>query len=189
MSDLTLFIKNSETDDYTQLDLNDIWEHGDVLGEDSMHAALVNEVALYAIDQGASFGDIVGYTIDDEDGQELSINSSQGNSGWIREVVQLYMHLNVNARHNCPDEAVLAYIDNVGWSQFKFDIHFDVVEDKYVSEFDGDYEDYAKERMSEQNEDLPDHLESYFNYSEYGESLVDEYDRVSWGYTEFLFGH
>ena len=186
MANLRLFIQNVETTDYKELDLDDIWIHPDVTDEDSFHAVLVNEVALYAIEEDIRFTDVKGLTVDDEDGQELSIDNELGTTEWIREVAQLYVHL-LSDSHYCDDEAILAYIDNSGWKWFDFDSDLKSAEDEYSQEFDGDYEDFAKEWMDNMGETLSESHEYYFDYSGYGEFLVEGYSKCSWGSREFLF--
>lgn len=185
MANLTLFIRNAHSGDYRELDLDDVWMNPDVTDEDSFHAALVHEVALYALDQDISFTDVTGLTIDDEDGQELSIKSDSSME-WIREVAQLYVFL-LSDKHYCDDEAILAYIDNSGWQWFDFDSELQYAEDEYYTEFNGDYEEFARERMDDSCEGLPEHLESHFDYSSYGEELIEGYSQVTWGSREFLF--
>lgn len=186
MTNLSLFVQDPDAENL-EIDLGDVWIHPDVIDEDSMVGLLVHKIALWALENGNRFDDIVPLTVDDDDGQELEIHQEDDNPHlWIREVVQLYMWLDCD-KHWCPDEAILGYVDNQGWKWTDFDSDLQNAEYEFHQEFDGDYEEYARERMSETGEGLPDHLEYHFDYSSYGESLVDGYSRVSWGYKEFLF--
>jgi len=54
---------------------------------------------------------------------------------------------------------------------------------------DEDYEEYARDHMSDYGNEIPEELESYFDYAGYGESLVEEYSRVTWGSTVYLFSN
>lgn len=185
MSNLTLFIQNYISGDYKEIDLEDVWIHPDVIDEDGMHAALVNEVALYALGEGISFTDVRGLTIDDEGGHELSMKS-EADMVWIREVAQLYVFL-LSDEHYCDDEAILAYIDNSGWQWVDFDSDLQDAEDKYYTEFNGDYEEFARERMDDSGDSFSETHERYFNFEEYGEDLVNDWSRCEWGSREFLF--
>lgn len=183
---ISLFVQDKDGEN-KEIDLDDVWIHPDVVDEDSMHALLVNVIAVWALENGDTFDDITPLTVDDDEGQELEIDQASDQPHlWIREVVQLYMWLNCD-KHYMPDGAILGYVDNQGWKWTNFDSDLQQAEDKYHQEFNGDYEDYAREWMSEVGEGLLDHLESYFDYSSYGEELVDGYSRVSWGHKEFLF--
>lgn len=183
---ISLFVQDPDGE-HTEIDLDDVWIHDDVIDEDSMHALLVTKIAVWALENGNTFDQITGLTVDDDDGQELEIHQETSNPHlWIREVVQLYMWLNCD-KHYCEDEAILAYVDNQGWKWTDFDSDLQSAEDEYHSQFDGDYEDFAKEYMDGCGESIAEHLEYHFDYSSYGESLVDEFDRCSWGSKEFLF--
>lgn len=186
MTTLSLFV-HGKGGESKEIALDDVWLHSDVIDEDSMHALLVTNIAAWALENGNTFDDITPLTMEDEDGQELEIHQEgEYPHLWIREVVQLYMWLNCD-EHWAPDGAILGYVDNQGWKWTNFDSDLQQAENKYHQEFNGDYEDYAREWMSEVGEGLLDHLESHFDYSSYGEELVDGYSRVSWGYKEFLF--
>lgn len=186
MTNLSLFVQDPDGENL-EIDLGDVWIHPDVIDEDSMVGLLVHRIALWAFENGNRFDDITPLTVDDDDGQELEIHKEDTNPHlWIREVAQLYMWLDCD-KHWIPDEATLGYVDNQGWKWTDFDSDLQRAEDEYHAEFDGDYEDFAKEWMSEMGESLDDHLERHFEYADYGEELVDGYSRVSWGYKEFLF--
>lgn len=183
MTTISLFVQDPGGE-HKEIDLDNIWIHSDVTGEDSMHALLVHEIALWAIENGNTFDQITGLTVDDDAGQELEIHSN--GHGWIREVVQLYMWLNCD-KHYCPDEAILARVDDIGWKWFDFDSDLQSAEDEYHTEFSGDYEEFAIEYMENCGESIDSHLESYFDFADYGEALVDDFDRCSWGHKEYLF--
>jgi hypothetical protein len=184
---ISLFVQDKDQE-YVEIDLDDVWIQSDVIDEESFHGALVAKIATWALERGNTFDDITGLTVDDDDGQELEIHNGTESHrhGWILEVVQLYMWLNCD-KHYCDDEAILARIDDIGWKWFDFDSDLQTAEDEYYTQFHGDYEDFAKERLEDSGEGLPEWAEPYFDYSEYGENLVDEFDRVSWGSKEYLF--
>lgn len=183
---ISLFIQDPDGEN-KEIDLDDVWAHADVIDEDSMHALLVNVIAVWALENGNRFDDITPLTVDDDEGQELEIHQETTNPHlWIREVVQLYLHL-LSDKHYCEDEAILAYVDNQGWKWTDFDSDLEQAEDEYYSEFDGDYDEYAREYLSNNGEGIPEHMEKYFDYEEYGEALVDDFDRCEWGSREFLF--
>lgn len=186
MTTLSLFVQDADGES-KEIDLDDVWLHPDVTDEDSMHALLVTNIAAWALKNGNTLDDITPLTVDDDGGQELEIYQEPSNPHlWIRDVVQLYMWLNCD-KHWIPDEALLGYIDNQGWRWTDFESDLQQAENEYHKEFDGDYEEFAREWMSEVGEALLDHLESYFDYSSYGETLVEGYSEVEWGYKKFLF--
>lgn len=186
MSDLSLYVQCSE-DERLKIDLSDVWMHGDVIDEDTMHSVLVNVIAVWALENGNSFDDIVPLTVDDEYGNELEISQENADKhNWIREVVQLYVWMD-SSHHHVPDGALLGYIDNEGWEWFNFDSGLQWAEDEYDSQFDGDYEFFAKEQMERCGESIPSHLEQYFDYSSYGEELIESYSEVEWGGEKYLF--
>ncbi|AWN05158.1 ArdA-like antirestriction protein [Streptomyces phage Vorvolakos] len=184
---ISLFVQDQDGE-HTEIDLDDVWIQSDVIDEESFHGALVAKIATWALERGSSFDDISGLTVDDDEGQELEIHNETGENrhSWILEVVQLYMWLNCD-KHYCEDEAILARVDDIGWKWFDFDSDLQEAEDMYSQEFDGDYAEYAREYMDGCGESLSEWAEKYFDYEEYGEDLVDGYDRVSWGSREFLF--
>src|SRR5688572_10772254 len=111
---ISLFIQDPDGEN-KEIDLDDVWAHADVIDEDSMHAMLVNVIAVWALENGNRFDDITPLTVDDDEGQELEIHQDTSKPHlWIREVVQLYLHL-LSDKHYCEDEAILAYVDNQGW--------------------------------------------------------------------------
>lgn len=186
MTNLSLFVQDPDGEN-KEIDLGAVWIHGDVIDEDSMVGLLVHEIAVWALENGNRFDDIVPLTVDDDDGQELEIHQEDTNPHlWIREVVQLYMWLDCD-KHWCEDEAILARVDDIGWKWFDFDSDLQEAEDMYYSEFSGDYDEFARESMENCGDSIPEWAEKYFDFEEYGEDLVDDYDRVSWGGREFLF--
>lgn len=186
MTNLSLFVQDPDGEN-KEIDLGAVWIHGDVIDEDSMVGLLVHEIAVWALENGNRFDDIVPLTVDDDDGQELEIHQEPTNPHlWIREVVQLYMWLDCN-KHWIPDEAILAYVDNQGWKWTDFDSDLQSAEDEYHQEFDGDYEEFARDYLENSGDSLPEWAEPYFDFSEYGETLVEGYSECEWRYRKFLF--
>ena len=182
---ISLFVQDKDGET-KEIDLDDVWIHPDVVDEDSMQDLLVNVIAVWALENGDTFDDITPLTVDDDEGQELEIDQASDQPHlWIREVVQLYMWLNCD-KHYMPDEALLAYVDTQGWKWTDFDSDLQSAEDEYHSEFTGDYDEYAREYMSDCGDGIPEWAEPYFDYAEYGEVIVDGYDRCSGGSKEFL---
>lgn len=185
-TNINLFVQCKDGEHY-EINLDDVWIQSDVIDEESLHGALVAKIATWALENGNTFDDITPMTVDDDDGQELEIHQDSGKPHlWILEVVQLYTWLNCD-KHYMPDEALLAYIDDRGWKWTDFDSDLQQAEDEYYTEFDGDYEEFAIEHMSACGESIDSHLERYFDFSSYGEDLVDGFNRYSWGHKEFLF--
>lgn len=184
---MELFIKVQSTGEYNDggLDLDDVWDGLDSEDEQSLFEVLVCHVALFAIEQNVQFGQVVGFTFD-HDGDEMEIEERLYDPSWIWEVAQLVAHIKGN-RHYAPDGAIFARIKDQGWNYVDFGSELETMEDEYYSQFSGDYDEFAREYMESVGEELLSQHEYYFDYSEYGESLIDDYDRVEWNRQEYLF--
>lgn len=185
---MELYWKNAETDDYndgTGLDLSDVWFEPDVIDADTMFLAVIHHIALWAMEGDHSMDDIKGFTLDN-DGDELEIDSDAGNWTWLKNVCQVVEYTE-DRKNYLPTNAILASIKNEGWKWFDFDSLKDL-EDTYSQQFYGDYTEFAKEQMSSLDENLPEHLEYYFNYQDYGEHLIEsDYEKLDFADEEFLF--
>lgn len=184
---MELYWKNSETHDYNDgggLDLGDVWMEPSVSDADDLFLAVIHHIALWALENGHGMDVIEGFTLD-HDGDELAIHSEAGDWTWLKQVCKVVAY-HENDGH-VPTNAVLGSIKDAGWKWFNFDSVKDL-EDTYSQEWGGDYEDFAKEWMSNVGEDLPEHLEYYFNYQDYGENLIEsDYAIIEFANEEFLF--
>jgi hypothetical protein len=127
---------------------------------------------------------IVGFTLDN-DGDEVEITDTKaGDWTWLDNICNLIEHL--QAKQWLEANMFLACIKNEGWSSFDWD-NLNNVEDTFHREWDGDYEEFAREWMSDVGEDLPEHLTYHFDYDEYGRALIEDYDMVEFANTEYLF--
>jgi hypothetical protein len=116
------------------------------------------------------------------DGVDIAIST---NGDWIVELAQLFTYLNDLPRYQEPD-VYLAYLNGNGWGWSDFD-NIDDWTDEFYSEYPDDLDDYGRERMSESEFALPDHLEAYFDYAQYAEDSLDELNKYKWNGTEYLF--
>ncbi|UJQ86914.1 hypothetical protein SEA_TREAT_79 [Streptomyces phage Treat] len=184
---MELFWKNADNDDYNDgggLDLSDVWMNPTVFDADDLFLAVVHHIALWAVEKDYSMDRIVGFTLD-HDGDELEISGEAGDWTWLKEVCSVVEYY--EGKGSIPICAVLGFIEDAQWSQFDFDSIKDL-ENTFSQEWDGDYEEFAKEQMENSGEDLPDHLEYYFNYRDYGEYLIDaDYTIIEFANEEFLF--
>lgn len=185
---MELFWQDAETNEYndgTGLDLDEVWDEPGVFDADTLKLAVLHHIALWAMEQDISMDRIVGFTFDN-DGDELDIEATAGNWTWLTEVCQLVEFIKGN-KHYCPDNAIFARIKDIGWKFFDFDSDLQGAEDEYYQEFDGDYKEFARDQMDNCGESIAEHLEYHFDYESYGESLVEDYDRVEFASEEFLF--
>lgn len=167
------------------IDLESLYALSWVLGEDDMAEAIMLAVADLAIENGIAFELVEPDYIEDDNGNELNITSNPG-MYWVREVAKFAWHVLWKSDSKGDWGKYFAYVDNEHWNQFDFD-KMSKIDDEFRMEFDGDYEDYAREWMDEQGEDLPSHLEDHFDYKSYGEYLIDGENAIEWGYETYLF--
>ncbi|AUG87446.1 hypothetical protein SEA_PERCASTROPHE_79 [Streptomyces phage Percastrophe] len=184
---MELFWKNADTHDYNDgggLDLSDVWAEPTVYDADDLFVAVVHHIALWALEKDYSMDRIVGFTLD-HDGDEVEISGAAGDWTWLKEVCEVVVYDESDG--SIPICAVLGSIKDTLWSQFNFDSIEDL-RDTYSQEWSGDYQDFAKEQMENSGEDLPEHLEYYFNYQDYGEHLIEcDYTIIEFANEEFLF--
>lgn len=183
---MELFWKNHETYEYNDgggLDLDDVWAEPDVLDAESFKLAVLFHIALWAVEKGYSMDRIVGFTLDN-DGDEVEITSEAGDWTWLDNICHLVEHL--QTKNWLEANMFLACVKNEGWSSFDWG-NLSNVEDTFSQEWDGDYEGFAREYMENVGEDLPEHISHHFDYRQYGEDLVDEYDMIEFAGTEYLF--
>lgn len=181
-----LFVQNYYNGEYTEIDLDSAWMDQDVIDADSLFQVLIVKISIWALENDHLLKDIVGYTLD-EGSDELALPQTPGDLTWLMEVSKLVAWRHTPTKHYMPDGALMARINDIGWKFFDFDSDLQEAEDMYSQEFDGDYAEYAREYMENCGEGLSEWAEPYFNYEEYGEDLVDGYDRVEWDNQEYLF--
>ncbi|UVD39742.1 ArdA-like antirestriction protein [Streptomyces phage RosePharie] len=185
---MELFWQDAETNEYndgTGLDLDDVWDEPSVLDAESLKLAVLHHIALWALEQDISMDTVVGFTFD-HDGDEIEIEAKPGDWTWLDEVCLIVEFIKGN-KHYCPDNAIFARIKDIGWKFFDFDTDLQTAEDEYYQEFDGDYKEFARDWMDNVGESIAEHLEYHFDYESYGESLVEDYDRIEFASEEFLF--
>ena len=186
---MELYWKHVDTGSYnegTGLDLDDVWAEPDVFDEETFKLAILFHIALWAKDSDYSnltLDRVVGFTLDN-DGDEVEIKSEMGDWTWLDNVVDLYVYL--QAKPYLEANMFLACIKNEDWDSFNWD-NLDHVEDTFHREWDGDYEEFAREWMDDVGEDLPEHLAHHFDYDAYGRDLIESYDRVEFANEEYLF--
>lgn len=173
-------------DAYTNedIDLDELYALDHVNDSDDLRDALKLAVAKIALDHNVGFDNIDPDYIEGSDsGDELSITAAPG-MGWVEDVAKFAWHV-LNEPDN--DEGVyFAYVNNGHWSQFDFDDMSDI-DDDFVGEFDGDYEEYGREKMSDYGHSIEEHLEQYFDYAQYGEDVLDDENVIEWGGCKYIF--
>lgn len=182
-----LTVEHAENiEDARKIDLSRLMELDVCLDEDVLQTLIVIEVARWALELGTSFDGVYPMYIHDDNDIELDAGSSD-NPDWIKEVAQFAWFVEQGSDSWVDSDQIFAVVDGVGWKWVDFDNLDDAVTDEYRSEFDGDYEEYAKEWMSEIDDGLPDHLEPYFDYEAYGEAMVQELNEYKWNGRTFLY--
>ena len=184
---MELYFSVMDTGSYNTdgLDLDDLWQESDATDAETFFEVLACKVAEFAIKQKVTFGDVVGYTFD-HDGDETEITQTKNDPKWIHEVAELVAFINQNYDEAGP---ILARVNDLGWNYVDFESDLSTMRDEYYSEFPGDYEDFAREHMDNCGESINEELEYYFDYRAYGKSLLEDYDRCTWGNQEYLFTH
>lgn len=174
-----------------QIDLTGLYDDNEAVNAGALHTLLIIRLAQGAIRRGVGFDDITPLFIYDQsiwETPDISKAISVGDvDGWIKEVAQLAWHIEAMPSWGDTDQ-VYAYLNDCHWQYIDFDKLEDEVSENYHSEFDGDYEDFAREWMSNFGEgDLPDHLQSHFDYHSYGEELVEGFSQLEWNDRTFLY--
>lgn len=169
-----------------KVDLSELIELPLCSGEETLQSLIVIKLATWALSLGASVSDVYPMSIFDDNGLELDAGPSD-NPDWIEEVAKFAWYVEVGRDNWIDPDQIFAVVDGVGWKWFDFDDMEQSVTDEYRSEFDGDYEDYAIEWMSDTGESIPDHLESHFDFESYGQELVGELSEYKWNDRTFLY--
>lgn len=183
---MELFWKNTHTSDHNDgLDLDSVWGEPDVFDEETLRLAVLFRIALWAMEKGSSMDVIAGFTVDN-DGDEILIPTVDegGDWKWLEQVVNLFVYVKTKSNHEA--NYYLALIKDSHWDGFDWD-NFSSSDDRYEREWDGDYEEFAKQYMESADQELLEALEGYFDYDQYGRDLVDEhYEVIEFGGDEFL---
>ncbi len=186
---MLLHLASMEIDQDTVLDLNDLMDNNEnVTDANSLYTMLVVEIARWSLENAASFDAAYGQYVEDDNGNELWIHGdSQSNPDWIKEVAQLVWYVNNELPSWHDSDVVFAYVEGSGWRYFDFD-NMSEWKYHYSQEYDGDPEEFAINWMSDVgDESLPDHLEPYFDFEEYGKALLNNYYEYEWNDRTFLF--
>jgi hypothetical protein len=185
---MELYWHNPDTNEYNDgggFDLDAAWDAPCVYDADGLKLEILHAMALWAMEKDYSLDKVTGFTFD-HDSDELEISGDSKSWDWLTEVCQLVEFIKGN-KHFCPDNAIFARIKDVRWEYFDFNHDLQSAEDEYYQEWDGNHEEFAKEYMSSTDGDIPDHLQSYFDYASFGEALVDDFDQLEFAGDEFLF--
>lgn len=170
-----------------EIDLDDLVANDSCLSHDTLHSLIVIEVATWATKLGCSFDDVYPMHIEDDNGHQLDAGPTD-NTAWIKEVARLVWFVEQGSWSVDPDR-VFAVINAVNWKYVDFDDLQSFVDDDYCQEFEGDYEDFGRERASELCEDVPEHLERYFDYERYGRDVIEGYNAYEWNDRTFLYSN
>lgn len=164
------------------IDLEELYKLDWVLCEADMEEAIRAKLGFIAAEDGGITGFAPDY-VKDDDGNELHVSDRKD---WIGELSKFAWHVLDESSDSDEWKKYFAYVYNVGWAWFNFD-RMNKIDEEYFQELEGDIEDFAKGRMAEDGDSIPDYLESHFDYESYGESLLEDYSRCEWNYVEYLF--
>lgn len=168
-----------------EIDLDGLIASEHATDADTLHTLIIIEVAMWALNLGCSFDDVYPMCVADDNGKELDAGPTN-NPNWTKEVAQLAWFVEQGPRFVDSDQ-VFAIVNATDWRYVDFDNLQSFVEDDYCQEFDGDYEDFGRERVSDLCEDVPEHLEQYFDYEKYGRDAVNDYNKYEWNDRTFLY--
>lgn len=164
----------------------------DVVDVDTLHSAIVVDVARWALSEGISVSDTYPLYIYDAEIWEgepadKQIDAGPDSETWMREVAELTWFV-YHAKTYLDRDQVFAWLNKQHWKYVNFDNLEDDIAENYSQEFNGDHEDFAKEWMSNYcDESIPDHLEEFFDYQAYGERLISEMIEYEWNGTTYLY--
>jgi len=178
----------SAKDGDVKLDISALLGQDDVTDADTLHSAIVVEVAKWALQHGTAFNEV--YPMYLHDGEIWEDDAPKVDAGpdsdtWTMEVAQFAWYVEVDETYN-RDQA-FAVLNNGHWQYFDFDDVAAQVCDDCRGEFEGDYDAFGRERMAEVEQDMPAHLEEYFDFEDYGRDQVNEYAQVTWNDRTFLY--
>lgn len=166
----------------TDINLDELVALDWVLGWEDMRVALILALAEVAVYNRVAFDAVTpDYVEDNEQNDTLKVYTGEDND-WMTDLAKLAWHVqdeDDEGRH-------LAYIGDQGWTYFDFD-NMGQVDDEFSQEFDGDYEDFGIQQLENQDITLPDELERYFDFSQYGEDQMESYSVLEWGSVKYLF--
>lgn len=180
----------STNDQDFKLDLAGIMDNDDVVVDvNTLYTSLVMRLAKWAHEKAVDFDDIFPLYIHDGeywDNDCEKLDAGPDDWGWIKEVAQFAWaeHLNLYV----DSDQLFAVVNNVGWKYFDFDNIEDALSEDYHGEFDGDHSDFAREWDSNFDfEPLPERFHHHIDWDSYGESLVNDFNRIEWNDRTFLY--
>lgn len=173
--------------DEKKFDLDKIYDDHRVVDEGTYHVALLLEIARWALEEGVSLEDTHPLYIFDaqmwDDDSTLKVDAGNGEGAWHLEVAKLAWYL----KQQYDTDRQFAYLSQNHWKYIDFDDLDTEFDDNYSDEFNGDYSEYAIEWMSNSGESIPDHLEPYFDFEEYGKSLIEGMVEYEWNGCTYLY--
>lgn len=159
-----------------------------VTDSETLFAALLVKVANWVQYSGGQFSDIYCDTFDgdDETGFDLGVAVGSDFFERLREVALMAWYMKNEGKY-VEEARVFAVIENQHIKYFDFESIQSEVEDDYHGEIE-DEEDWARQYLEDTDQALPDGLESYFDYQQFGEDLIrDSFTKVEWCGQEFIY--
>lgn len=185
---MKIHVSSPNIDTDADFDLDDLMDNLDmVVDMETLHTALIIEIARWSLEHGAPFTDAYPTYVEDDNGNELWVHGDfTSNPEWIKEVAQFAWFIRQEKDSWVDDDLIYAYVNGEDWRYVDFDSLKDY-EDNYSQEYDGDAEEFGRNWMYECGEGLPDNLEPYFDYERYGEDLLEGYNQYEWNGNTYLF--
>lgn len=171
-----------------KIDLTGIIENDDqVTDVNTLYTSLVWRIAKWAAEKGVDYDEVFPLHIHDgqywENGVEkLSVDEKEG---WLKEVATFAW--NVEQGPHIDSDQAYATINDVGWKWFDFDDFEDSINEDYHGEFDGDYDEFAREYESNYGESIPDRFYNHIDWEAYGRDLIEGYSEREWNNRTFLY--
>lgn len=173
-----------------EIDVDEILEEFDISDVESLYSAIVWRVAHHTMKAGCEPEDAWANTFEHE-GHELDPHHYTGSLDVWKEIAQLCMWLHSGGWNGVEQQEydylpIFASIQGQHWKFFSFD-DIEGEKENYSQEFDGDYDEFGREWMSELGEGLPDNLEYYFDYEAYGRDIIEGYTQYEYENVTYLF--
>lgn len=163
-----------------------------VMTGEALFAKLLQRVCYWVTMQGGALSDVYCDTFDGDEEEDFDLGMAAGGGFFerLRDVALLIWYLK-NGKATQIDEAqVFAVIENQGLKWFDFESIKSEVEDNCLGEYPDDVEEWAIEYLRETGQSLPDGLESYFDYEQFGQDMLrDNYSEVEWNGNTYLYSN
>lgn len=187
---MKLYVTSTAIDAGLEVDIS--WQLNDgccVTNADQLFCRMLVKICNWVVANGGELSDVYCDSFDGngETGFDLGLSSGADFFERLREVALLAWY--IHEKGTWIEEArIFAVIENVGLKWFNFEDLESQVEDDYVGEYPDDAEEWARKWMNETDQAIPESLEQYFDYEQYGKDMLrDAHSTVEWNGQRFLY--